>query len=273
MSNTPFMQLYIGDYMADTRHLSTEQHGAYLLLLMTMWTHGARLPSDQKKLARVAGLTPRKWAAAWEDLGAFFEDDGEWITNPRMTKEYKKASEKSQKRADAGSKGGRAKALKEKKSAQAKATHLPQHLPEPEPYKRDTNVSLSSAREPDGFEEFWNSYPHRGGAKRGKKDARKAWGKAVKSVPSQQIIDAAKSFHSDRKVLDGYAPDPATWLNAEGWEDDIEAPRSSRPASPDRETYGQEAMRRIRMEMEGRVDEMENAVTRPSLIAIGGYRQ
>ncbi|MET3925643.1 DUF1376 domain-containing protein [Devosia sp. 2618] len=130
MSERPFMQLYVSDYLGDTRHLSCEQHGAYLLLLMTMWNAGGSLPDDDAKLSRCACLSIKKWKAMRADIEPFFTvEGGEW-TNDRLTKELQKSTTKSELRSSAGERGGRAKALKTNKAALANATALPKHLPD-----------------------------------------------------------------------------------------------------------------------------------------------
>lgn len=130
MSERPFMQLYVSDYLGDTRHLSCEQHGAYMLVLMTMWNAGGSLPDDDVKLARIVGLSLKKWKAMRGDVIAFFDVTGSVLSHNRMTKELQKSDAKSQSRASAGAQGGRAKALKTNATPVANATVLPKHLPD-----------------------------------------------------------------------------------------------------------------------------------------------
>jgi len=52
-----WMPVFIGDYLADTMHLSTEQHGAYLLLLFSSMAPRAPLHDDDAALAQITGLS------------------------------------------------------------------------------------------------------------------------------------------------------------------------------------------------------------------------
>ena len=52
MAALPYMQLYIADYLADTMHLSAEEHGAYLLLMFNYWQTGKPIPKN--RLAKIA---------------------------------------------------------------------------------------------------------------------------------------------------------------------------------------------------------------------------
>lgn len=146
MSSSPFMQLYVGDYLADTLDLTTEQHGAYLLLLMTMWRHGAKLPDDPAKLCRVARVSPKRWAGIWSEISRFFACEGGFITNNRLTKEHQKAVSISQERKTAGSRGGSASALKRQEAAQATAAVLLKHSQKPDTREEKEEANASSKK-------------------------------------------------------------------------------------------------------------------------------
>ncbi|WP_095200551.1 YdaU family protein [Mesorhizobium carmichaelinearum] len=130
MSERPFMQLYVSDFVGDTLQLSTEQIGAYMLILMAMWNAGGRLPDDDAKLARVARLSLKRWRAISGDLLTFFEREAGEIGHKRLTKELHKAQVKSEARAAAGARGGAATALKTKAHPPASAGALPRHFPD-----------------------------------------------------------------------------------------------------------------------------------------------
>lgn len=106
MSAPGWMPLHVGEYLADTGHLSAAEHGAYLLLIMHYWQHRS-LPDDDRKLARICRMEPDDFSAARETLAEFF---GEGWAHKRIDAELAKADEKYEKRASAGRKGGNAKA-------------------------------------------------------------------------------------------------------------------------------------------------------------------
>ena len=74
-----WMPLYIGDYLADTQRLTTEQHGAYLLLIMDYWRSG-RPPDNDQVLAQICKLNPDAWCNAKAMLKQYFSiEDGCWV--------------------------------------------------------------------------------------------------------------------------------------------------------------------------------------------------
>lgn len=95
-----WMPLYIGDYLADTMHLTTEQHGAYLLLIMAYWKNGGALSSDDSRLAATCRLSLDAWSMHKHTLASFFDtwsDPNLWILI-RAEKEMEKAGNNQEKR-------------------------------------------------------------------------------------------------------------------------------------------------------------------------------
>jgi uncharacterized protein YdaU (DUF1376 family) len=98
-----WMPLYVRDYLADTRHLKTVEHGAYLLLIMEYWLKG-RLPPDDDHLRTICGLSGRDWRRYKNRLAALF---GPGWRHERIEQELQKANDLRLKRQVYGSHGGR----------------------------------------------------------------------------------------------------------------------------------------------------------------------
>ena len=74
-----WLPLWIGDYLADTMHLTAEHHGAYLLLIMHQWRKGP-IPDDDTVLATIARLDSKAWRRVRAVLAPFFRiADGLWV--------------------------------------------------------------------------------------------------------------------------------------------------------------------------------------------------
>lgn len=75
-----FLPLFIGPYLKDTLHLSTEQHGAYLLLLMAYWVAQGPLPDDDAVLSAITKSDLKTWRKSLRKIVEkfFIISDGKW---------------------------------------------------------------------------------------------------------------------------------------------------------------------------------------------------
>lgn len=251
MAQFPAFPLWTDAYLADTGHLTTIEHGAYMLLLMTMWRAGGSLPNDDKQLARYARMTGPQWARIKPTMMPFFQISSDRITQGRLTDELGIVRQKSERQSNSA----RAKWRKENNKRHASAyaenanrdmpnacqTDAPISTPTKEEDKSSSVLSETGSDEaakpkkretyPEAFEEFWSSYPTH--SNMSKKEAYDAWKRLdetdrqkcaqavagyrafLKSKPDLETIHACR-FISKRR-FDGYTTAPAAMVDVETW--------------------------------------------------------
>ena len=246
MAALPYMQLYVADYMADTAHLSTLEHGAYLLLIMTYWQRGDPLPSDPRKLARIARCSDDEWALVSDAISEYFQEvDGCWV-HGRIERDLAAVAEKSQKARKA-----RAQRTFNERATPVERTSYHTDTDtdtDTEVERKETRARALSPFPTEKFDEFWKAYPN----KVGKPKAKAAFVKALRAASWPEIEDGLRRYVA--KTDDRPWCNPATWLNQERWADQ---PAPSRgvgpPASRPVETTGQRMLREA-LEQEARQD-------------------
>lgn len=116
MAALPYMQFYVAEYLADTMHLTAEEHGAYVLLMLNYWQTGKPIPKS--RLARIAKISNDRWTTVEASLNEFFIDTGsEWM-HKRIEADLQVAREAQDQRSAAGR--ASAEARKRQKTTQLK---------------------------------------------------------------------------------------------------------------------------------------------------------
>lgn len=101
MAELPVLPLKTDALLADTTHMSAEEFGAYVRILLAMWRHGAKLPDDPVELSRIAGVTPKRWSAISERVCRPMVSGGGFLSQKRLTTTWFEVQELRTKRAEA----------------------------------------------------------------------------------------------------------------------------------------------------------------------------
>lgn len=245
--------MWVQDYLADTSHLDATEHGVYHLLLYRYWlTDGQALPEDTTVLRRIARCRTR--SIVERILGEFWElSTGEgWHHRRarielRVTRDRKVAASHNAK-----------KRWKINDQTYADASN-PQCSPTPTPKeeekKEEDPPSVSSPRADLRFAEWWSAYPN----KVGKKSCLAIWKRRKLDEYAERLInDVTDRQARDAKWVDGFVPNPQTYLNGDRWEDEIKTTRSKgngRDYEPKADAIRRQQRERYEASKDGRVDE------------------
>ncbi len=238
MSKLPVLPLYTYTFIADTGHLSAEETGAYIMLLMVAWrTEGCSLPDDDRDLARYARVTSKVWLRIKSRVLSFWHlEDGRW-TQKRLSQEQLRASQRASVNRDNETRGGRPKSLENiepenpaglRNESETKAS-ISISINSPKPQKSETDFRAA-------FAEFKSAYPKRDGSQDWVKAEARFAGLVKNGTDPARLISAATAYHAEasRKVNLGssYVKQAATFLSG-AWKEygPSDQPASAKPTS------------------------------------------
>jgi uncharacterized protein YdaU (DUF1376 family) len=100
-----WLPIYVGDYLADTMHLTTEQHGAYFLLILAYWKNRGKLADG--RVQGIVKMDKDSWTINRGIVEEFFDTKtfpGFWY-HKRIEKELQNALIRKQAAENRGKKG------------------------------------------------------------------------------------------------------------------------------------------------------------------------
>lgn len=211
-----WMPLYIGDYLSDTMELDTEQHGAYLLLLMHYWKQRGPIPDNDRRIAAITRMPMDRWMESRGlILGYFSLRDGFWH-NKRLDSELERREAVAERNKSNGAKGGRPKGAEK---TQTKPTENPEQNPNETQNKGNTQSQSQLKDTPTGgdkppddrppieriFSTGLQTLTSRGVLER---HARSLLGKARQKLGDGETLNLLDQIEQEDIA------DPAAWLSA-----------------------------------------------------------
>lgn len=202
----------------DWSMLSDSEKGHLVSIWILAADRDGLIPGDPRALQRVLGLDAEPDLAKFKELGLIESADGQDGVNV--------ASERRQSDAPEESRG------EEETEAEQRRVDT-SSAPAGAPAKQSSNS--------EAFERWWKTLPSEKKVK--KRNAYQIWRrKHLDGRADELIADVQNRLANDRRWIEGYIPDPTTYLNQERWNDAVQQPRYERNQN---EEAGEEFLRRI----------------------------
>jgi len=209
------MPVYVEEALNGTADLDLELAGAYWMLLLKLWSCDGMLKDSDHMVARLLSVNTRKWKRIKSSLleaGKIELVDG-FITNNKLQRTLINVANKSETlRINRESRWS-----KSLKTIEPVSKSL--FVIEDKKIKDSSKTVKVKVDNDADFNLFYQAYPKR----IGRGQAVKAYDKAVKVGSVLQILNGAKAYADASKDTDKqYIRHPATWLNGQGWLDELD---------------------------------------------------
>ena len=240
MAAIPYMPLYVADYLGDAGHLTTAQHGAYLLLLMNYWQRGKGLPANDAALMSITRMSKAEWEKTRPAVLEFFIEVDGVLVNNRSEKELARFRDKSTQSARAANARWESVRNASDGNADAMRTHIPTQChtdTDTRKNQKHTSAAPKSGAVEEWFEfQFWPIWTKAANDSKGA--ALKSARAKVRDAETQAlVIEGARRQRLARLAQEPkYRSHAATWLNQSRWidgdEQAEEAQKIYRPLPP-----------------------------------------
>jgi uncharacterized protein YdaU (DUF1376 family) len=158
MAEFPALPIFTDAYLADTRHLSAAQHGAYLLLLMMAWRlPDCALPDNDETLAKWCSMDKRTFLKNKDAIMSFWSrnDAGKFVQK-RLLDERKYVVQLRSKNSEAGKASALKRLNRGSTSVQPKVNETSTPTPTPTPIPKRKNIQ--AAKPPDVSDQVWQDF-------------------------------------------------------------------------------------------------------------------
>jgi uncharacterized protein YdaU (DUF1376 family) len=214
MAKDPAFPFYAQDFMTGVMHLTMEERGVYITLIAYQWAH---LKIPKKRLGLIVGFD---WNSFSDELREKFVESGDFLLNERLEFEREKRKIFKEKQSDNGKKGGRPRKNKNPNETQTKPKQKPLENENEKENEYDNENEKGGVGEKTeiypSFDDFWEDYDKKIGSK---KKLERKWSNLSYQIKCE-IMDYIP-FYKQSQPNKKYRKNPETFLNNEGWKDEL----------------------------------------------------